>query len=164
MSIATIVLLAAGASNTLRFEDWSVVVRPEPKSRMIALTVNDSGGGFGLVCDNSQSCFYMMSSDMKCRNGEEYAVLLNSDSGANSTFVKCDGDLTKDGTYYYIFSEYDLLTRAVAGGRKIGIAFPTEDGSFRVSRYSLRGEAEATDYMTRMLKVREKESTSDLRL
>lgn len=114
-------------------------------------TLNESDALFGKWCDGErEKCFWMIAVRQTCEDSAEYPALLNSHAGAIHVNLTCAGAITIRGSRYHrlIISEFDQMSQIVREGKgRMGLAFPMEDGAFRVSRFSLQG---GTAALTRM--------------
>jgi hypothetical protein len=134
--------LAAHAQKT--FVDWYAGTQ-DNNIGLYAATVNDSRGVLGLYCmfeDNM--CYWLLKTDINCREGNSYPILVNSDSGSSHHEIYCIklGDAGR-----FAFKNFDAIDSVVRSNKTLGIAFPMQSGRFQVSRFSLAGAAQALDYM-----------------
>jgi hypothetical protein len=143
------------------FRDWAVGVTSDKKG-VFAATVNESGGVFGEYCyPSSDTCFWLLSNETTCDDGNTYPVLVNTDTGSATTTIVCK---KVDGKARYVFASYREIESSIKGARWLGMAFPMESGRFQVSRFSLAGASEAVSFMERTMKAavnRASQSTED---
>lgn len=100
-----------------------------------AASKNDSGGFFGKYCYTStDTCYWLMSSTLNCKEGAQIPVLVNASSGAATVKVGC---VPVGGTPRYVFLDHDLMDQLTTEGQQIGFALPTESGQFRVTRFNI---------------------------
>jgi hypothetical protein len=124
----------------------------------IAGTTNESGSAFGAVC--GKDCVWFVNFRTECKVGDSYPAMINSPAGAYAIQLRC----------YYLDHRW-LLTHAmsdssvdtIAKGGEICFAFPFESGKFGVSRFSLRGGAEAVIKALDVIVKRREQSQEGLR-
>ena len=116
--------------------DWKVSVHKDTQMTD-TFTANNSGSVFGMICiAANDSCLFYVSPQTTCEDEAISNVLINSDAGALSTEIKC---MKLGDTYYSIIKETSAVQEAVMKSKNIGIAFPMENGQFKVVRFSLVG-------------------------
>jgi len=124
--------------------DW-ISGRMESNEGVYAGTMNDSKGILGQYCfSNSGDCIWLLANKTNCEEGSEYSVLVNSEAGALSTRVYC---FKNEGEPRFAFADFKSIDNAIRNASNIGIAFPLQSGTFKVSRFSLNGAAKALDHM-----------------
>lgn len=142
-------LLAHCAVTAQTYGDW--VVSKDNTGLPYMATTNDSNGVFGKWCDGeTEKCFWVMATSTRCEQNAEFPALITTPLGAVTTKLICGGPrLIGKSTYYrLLIADFDLMTRiTLEGTGRIGIAIATEDGNFRVSRFSLSGGAAASARM-----------------
>lgn len=137
------VALGAAAEDR-RVGDWSVGVL-KGNAGAYAATVNDSGGLLGQYCYREQgACVWLVANDAACEAGNRYRVLVNSDSGAASLEVLC---VNLEGKTRFAFTDFEAIDAIVRNARRLGLAFPMENGHFQITRFSLDGAARAVAIM-----------------
>jgi hypothetical protein len=112
---------------------------------VFAATVNDSLAVLGQYCYLEQgSCLWLLATDIDCKSGSRYPVLVNADGGAFTTEIVCYklGEKPR-----YAFTNFDLIDSAVKKSEKIGIAFPMQSGNFQVNRFLLNGVTPALNLL-----------------
>lgn len=131
------------------YDDW--VVSKDSTGVPYMATTNDSNGAFGKWCDGeTEKCFWLMAISTRCELNAEFPALITTPLGSVTTKLICGGPkLIGKTTYYRLFiDDFDLMTRiTLEGNGRMGIAIATEDGNFRVSRFSLSGGAAASARM-----------------
>jgi hypothetical protein len=163
-SFATSLIVLGAALFALRaeaqgrqFGAWAAGVL-DGKEGVFAATVNDSGGVLGQYCyREAGSCLWLLANDINCEDGAKYPVLVNTDSGAANTTIRC---VKVDGKARYVFEVFDLIDDAVRSASWFGIAFPMEDGRFQVSRFSMQGAAQAVSLMRKAAEASAKPASS----
>lgn len=128
-------LLAATAAHAQKFGDWTVE-KMEGDASFYAATMNSTGGLLGKVC-TFDGCKWVVTLQATCDRDAHYPALLASKAGAAHVSLVCEPNEKTPGRY--VFSDYDIAEKAFAAGDSTGLAFPMDDGGFRVSRFSLRG-------------------------
>jgi hypothetical protein len=127
-----------------------------------AATINDSGGVLGLYCFVSEgNCFWLLSNDVDCTEGNRYPVLVNADAGSSSQEIFC---MKLQGKRGYAFANFEAIDATVRASKRIGIAFPMADGYFSVSRFSLDGASAAISFMASLREAMQQKSTRDTKL
>lgn len=142
-----VLMLAIGtvANVQQRYDDWFVGVA-DNRSAVYAGTGNESGSLLVQYCYFGQSrCEYRIAAKSGCETGSQYPGLLNTDAGAASVTLTCDGN--REAGFVYVISPFDTIDEAVRTGSRIGFAMPLTGDQFRVIRFSLRGSTAATTFM-----------------
>ena len=136
------VSICAFSKEVFRSKDWTVVYE---SSYQEAYTSNKSRSSIGVFCVvSSSNCFYYLETKLRCKKKEEIPALISADIGAYSDTLICTPIRTKRGVkYVYVFSNYNVIMKALIKGIRIGVVIPTETGQFKVSRFSLRGSRNA---------------------
>lgn len=152
VSLVAAFLFVAGApanAQEKRFGEWKVGVLRDSEG-IYAATVNDSGGVFGEYCYPAEdACLWLLSNDIKCEDGSKYPVLINASGGAVSTTMMCKAFNRKS---VYVFTNFSEVERVLDGATWIGMAFPMQNGLFKVSRFPLDGHARAVAFMEKIAK------------
>lgn len=135
-----IVLLTIIASNSVfaqnggKYGDWTVT---KVQGASNASTKNDSGSSIGWLCiGNNETCGPYISVAVDCTENATYPIMINSSVGAFHSTTSC---ILLAGGKYHLVNEIDIFSQAVESGGEIGIAFPLQDGKFKVSRFSTVG-------------------------
>jgi hypothetical protein len=106
---------------------------------LYAATMNDSGALLGEYCFNATKvCQWKVGVDSVCEKGAEYPVLANTDKGAASFILVCDGQQT-NGLYAFTFKNWKDLEGMIKAGERLGIATPMQIDQFKVFRFQLDG-------------------------
>jgi hypothetical protein len=144
-TVAILAALASGASaEDRRVGAWSVGVM-KGDSGTFAATENDAGGLLGQYCYPEQgTCVWILASKIVCETGNRYPLLVNTDAGAAVLEILC---LDVEGKQRYAFTDFDAIDGIVHKARKLGMAFPTANGLFHVTRFSLDGASRAVALM-----------------
>jgi len=138
-------LSGAAVAQTVNVGSWMVSTQSD--TAVYAVTVNDSGALLGQFCYPEQgSCMWLLGMTTGCEQGDRYPVLLNSDRGAQSVEIYCDGKL-ESGLYRYAFTDFDAMQNHVKDSTRIGFAVPLRSDQFRVVRFALDGAAPAIQSM-----------------
>jgi hypothetical protein len=125
--------------------DW--VVDVESQNAYSAVTVNDSGHGFGVFCDlNEGTCYWLIEMSSSCDEGTTYPVLGNSDGTAVNLELLCIGRL-EGGSSAYAFKDFDQVEKLVRHSDRVGFAVPLGGDEFRMEKYNLRGTVDALALM-----------------
>jgi len=157
------VTISAFSKQVFRSKDWTVVYESNYQE---AFTSNKSRSSIGVFCVvSSSNCFYYLETRLRCKKKEEIPALISADIGAYSDTLICTPIRTKRGVkYVYVFSNYNVIMRALVKGMRIGVVVPTETGRFKVSRFSLRGSQNAINAARTIKNKRPKSSAKDIYL
>ncbi len=144
-AVAVMAALASVASAEERkVGTWRVGLTKE-RAGTFASTVNESGGQLGQYCYPEQgNCIWILANDVACESGERYPVVVNTDSGAAVLELVCLG---VEGKATYAFADFDAIDGIVRRARRVVMAFPTSNGLFQLSRFSLDGATRAVALM-----------------
>jgi hypothetical protein len=134
-------------SSTVReYHDWRI----ERSSAFVAaVTTNESGSFFGLLC--GKTCSYYLNPEKDCEMGAVFPGLINGAAGAMAITLRCL-HIKEDGEDHSVMLIDEDLAEAL-DGEEIGVVIPLENGQFHVSRFSMAGAAEA---QRDMLKIADK--------
>jgi hypothetical protein len=125
--------------------DWVVDVTSQ--NAYSAVTVNDSGHGFGQFCDlNEGNCYWLIETSSSCAVGTTSPVLGNSDGTAVNLELLCIGQL-EGGNSAYVFTNFDQVDELVRHSDRVGFALPLGDDEFRMEKYNVRGTVDALTVM-----------------
>lgn len=143
---------------------WTTGITKD-REALFAVTLNESEHLLGQYClPNAGGCFWMVSTNTSCEEGQVYPVLVNADFKASHISLVCRSQFEK-GKFGYFFQKFDEIDEVVSKSQRIGIAFPLESGQFRVIRFDLNGSGQAISLMKdAAMKLREqaaKVSTRD---
>ncbi len=109
-----------------------------------AVTGNDSGSTFGLMC-TSIDCNYYMTTDVACTPGSKYPALINFDESVDKITLGCRSWKHDGGTQVNIiwldFSKE--LHAGLSSATETSVTFPMADGSFKVMKFNLSGYSQA---------------------
>jgi len=135
---------AAAAPQT--FKDWTVTVTDD-RSIVVAATLSDSGSVFGEFCRfGDANCYWFLVIDSACDLADKspsYGALVNTSAGSAYLQMSCDGK-TNDGKHRFLVSNWSDLERVIKGAEKVGFALPLAPDQFKVVRFSLKGQKNAT--------------------
>ena len=135
--IIAILAMAAGAPSASPPDEvahW--LVSSKPSRPLEAYIRNTAGEEFGLVC--TDTCKYMISMALACREGAEIPALVNSEADASAVGLTC----LHSGAYgMFDLSDTDI-ERLLVGGN-IAFALPTAGEPIHVLRFSLAGARDA---------------------
>jgi hypothetical protein len=148
VAIAAVVILVSPATSAEGqvYDDWAVGATDNGQA-VYAATTNDSGSILAQFCYFGQStCEYRLLIDSRCTDGNKYPGLLNSDAGASSITLVCDGSRSGD-RYAYVVGPFDNVDKAIRKGTRIGFVIPMQRDEFKAMRYSLRGSNSALTFM-----------------
>jgi hypothetical protein len=146
--IAVAALLATWAPEALaderRVGAWSVGVL-DGKAGAFAATANDSGAVLGQYCYAEEgNCVWVLVNEIGCEAGHRYPLLVSTDSGAAILELLC---MSNEGRQRFVFTNFDAIDWIVRKARTVGMAFPTANGLFHVSSFSLEGATRAVTLM-----------------
>lgn len=111
-----------------------------------ALTVNDSGQGFGQFCDLAERmCYYVLAFDQTCEKGSTYPILVATDLEAVHQELLCDGP--GENKYRYFLRDFTKMDDLVRQSARIGFAVALQQDQFLVIRFRLNGAVKAIDSM-----------------
>jgi len=145
VAVILVALSGPAAAQTDNVGSWMVSTQSD--TALYAVTVNDSGALLGQFCYPEQgSCMWLLGMSTGCQEGDKYPVLLNSDRGAQSVEIYCDGKL-ESGLYRYAFTDFDAMQNHVKDSTRIGFAVPLRADQFRVVRFTLDGATRAIQAM-----------------
>lgn len=155
-------VFAGAAALSANYGDWQVTDASDGSS-LVAITINDSGSGFGMACTAPDSCMWLLVMNSSCKPGDSYTLLVNSAKSADTLDIYCDKQLG-DAGWRYFFKDFDKSSKAFGDSGRIGFAVAENDGQFRVVRFSLNGATQALVRLDEESKARLKQSTRDLSL
>lgn len=134
----------AAADDREQHGDWSSQFLEDMGE---ASTHEDGTSVFGMLCA-SDSCRYYFANGMDCQPGMNYPLMLTTAAGALSVDAICEPMTTANGDLtLYWFNESATLNEAFAGSVEVGFAFPLSNGEFRLSKFSMKGYADAIERM-----------------
>lgn len=143
--LTLLIAVPAGVRAERTIGAW--IVEHDESEGYYAITMNDSGNLLGQFCFPERgSCVWFLGIDTACDEGGRIPVLANSDAGATSLTVLCDGQL-ESGPYRYAFTDFDAVDAIVREGQRVGFAFPLEGDRFSVERFNLSGSNRAIERM-----------------
>lgn len=120
------------------FGSWTTGVI-ENSAGVYAATMNDSGAILGEYCYYAtKTCQWIIAVDSTCVKEQEYPVLANTDKGAASFTLHCNG-LQANGLYSFSFRDWKDLETMIRAGARLGIATPMQTDQFKVYRFLLNG-------------------------
>lgn len=144
--LAVIILIWNERLHAQSFGAWVTGITSDETS-IYAGTVNDSGNVFGQYCALATgNCVWLLSMSTACKEGEAYPVLANSDTVATHLFVYCNAKMD-NGSYRYIFSDFDSINNIVTKALRVGFAVPLQSDQIRVVRFDLSGSNRAITQM-----------------
>lgn len=145
-SAAAALVASAASAQSQVYDDWSVGATDNGQA-VYAGTANESGSILAQYCYFGQStCEYRLLIDSRCTDGNKYPGLLNSDVGASTVTLLCDG--SRGGSRHsYVVGPFDTVDQAVRKGTRIGFVIPMQRDEFKAMRYSLRGSNAALTFM-----------------
>jgi hypothetical protein len=124
------------------YEDWQVV---KSSTLTAALTYNDTGSLFGLMC-SSNGCTYYVNASAECDAGAVYPGLINAAAGAMALTLRC-AHVKEEGQPYAILLIDEDLSDELADTDEISITIPLAGGKVDTSRFSMAGAADAQQDM-----------------
>jgi len=134
----------AAADDREQHGDWSSQFLEDMGE---ASTHENGTSVFGMLCA-SDSCRYYFANGMDCQPGMNYPLMLTTAAGALSVDAICEPMNTANGDLtLYWFNESATLNEAFAGSVEVGFAFPLSNGEFRLSKFSMKGYADAIERM-----------------
>ncbi len=147
------------SAQTKQFGSWHTGLTTGSEG-FFAAAFNESNGVIGQYCfTGSANCVWILLNAVQCSEDKIYPVLVNADAGSSHAEIYCMP--MEDGSPRYIFKDFDLIDDLIRRSSSIGIAFPMQNGSFKVSRFSIQGASRALDYM-RGFAVRSAASTKQI--
>lgn len=154
-----VVFLRPALAEPVRSGDWFVDF---VENRFLyAATINDAGSVFGQYCFPAEGkCLYLIGLRTRCEAGHDYLALANTDAGAQTFEIYCNGELA-NGRYQYVFKNFDDIDQLVKQGRRVGFALPMQGDEFKVVRFSLRGASNAITGMRRVAERLVEEGQAD---
>jgi hypothetical protein len=94
-------------------------------------TTNDSGDVFAEYCDYaSKTCRWALLTTTGCEKDHAYPALGNTDKGAASLELVCDGAV--DDKYRYFFNNWKELEALIKTSARFGLAVPMQADQFQV--------------------------------
>ena len=139
------VISSVSFAQTKSFPQWGTGITDD-KDGFYAATGNDSGGILGQYCLTDQSlCYWILVNSVKCEKDATYPALVNSEAGSDSVAMLCWP--MPDGKPRFAFKSFNGIDDLIRKSSNIGIAFPMESGTFKVSRFNVSGANVALDYM-----------------
>lgn len=160
IALVSLLFTLRADAQTRQFGAWAAGVLDGAEG-VFAATVNDSGGILGQYCfQELGSCMWLLANDTSCEAGAKYPVLVNTDSGATSTSIRC---VDVDGKARYVFETFDVIDDAVRSASWFGIAFPMQSGRFQVSRFSMQGASQAVSIMRKAAEASARPASSTTR-
>lgn len=98
------------------------------------------------LCDTEDgACFYAVSFGMRCKEGETYHALVNSDAGNGSVELYCGAELK--GSNLLFVQDFEQIDGLVRKAHRIGFALPMRGDEIKTVRFSLKGSVAAIDAM-----------------
>jgi hypothetical protein len=109
-----------------------------------AVTGNDSGSTFGLMC-TSLDCNYYITTDVTCTPGSTYPALINFDEAVDKILLGCRAWKHENGSQSnIIWLEFSKsLNVGLSGASETSITFPMANGSFKIMKFNLSGYSSA---------------------
>lgn len=145
-------LCGAAFPQSHKIGPWTILVLNSGELAMH--TANDSGVLMSSVCEDMNSCLWVMSvSGATCEHGQSYPALINSTAGAFHTDLYCE---VGNGTNRFVFSKQSSIASAASSGGILGVVLPMQSGSFSVRRFDTDRYAEANDFFVKVLKAAKK--------
>jgi hypothetical protein len=143
-SMAAALVLASGAqAQTSSFGDWATEHSGDVS---IAVTENQYGSSFGIICDDAQCLMFIDLAGPNCSAGDDVDMLLNADAGVFGASFTCND--TKDALIWT--TRYDgPLTNIFTQGGTVSVANGLTDGSFYIVEFSLTGARQALNHIAR---------------
>jgi hypothetical protein len=105
-------------------------------------------------------CVFFLNLGSKCTQGNSYPAMINSHAGSHAIDLTC---FVLDEDYVLMFEAREDMADMFLEGGTIGFAVPLADGQFGVSRFSLKGGAEAVDEAARIAERKDGKGRSGLR-
>ncbi len=140
--IPLLLSLPSQAQNLVGDWEWGYA---EDATYLWAATNSDEGMMLGEFCFfDTETCIYFIAQDVECVEGDNYPVLINGNY-VQAAEIYCSH--TYENLWVYIFSDYDLLDPLVRETGQIGVAMALDDGTFQLTRFSLKGSMQAMDAM-----------------
>ena len=149
---ALIVLTTAGSVGAQSYGDWRLDITD---GKVVSvMTTTDSNRVFGQVCDLDEAeCVWILELSPRCEEGRTYPILANGDAQAIPLEVLCSG-LIAEGSYGYVFTDFDEVDAFVRESSRVGFAFPVDGDQFSVIRFDVKGAAQALSAMRTIVEKR----------
>lgn len=169
---ALLMCVAVAHGQERSYEDWGIGIADD-QTYLYAATKNDSGEILGEYCYfKSKKCVWLVSFNTKCKAGDSYPILANSDSSAIALTVTCFGPIDEHSSVHvYGFDDWKLLESMLKDAGRVGFATALSGDQFSVARFSLSGRTDATAALEAMfsekiksLGATQERATTDLRL
>lgn len=139
--VAAVFLLVStcAAADSKRYGAWTVDT--SIPGFQIATTTDDADSAAGVICNREvNGCEAYVAPDIRCTNGADYPLMLNSSLGAFAMTSKC----MHIGDFHVLITDsFDNMINAFESGGEIGVAIPMANGEFRVARFSTVGAVAA---------------------
>jgi hypothetical protein len=136
--------VSARADEDKTFGHWIVV---NDRSTMAAVTVNDSGNGFGEICiHETKQCSWFVAIDVPCKVGDAGNLFGNAERGAAMLEAVCDGRTSNNNnTYRWIIKNWKTLEELIKRGNgRIGFVAARAGDQFSAYHFLLDGIGDAT--------------------
>ena len=157
----SLVASAAKAASEVRFGSWQSASDSE-KSYFVAATSNDSGNTMGVTCYvSTETCYWILITGHACDIGGNYIALVNAGAGAKAVELKC---IKVQDVKMLVFTDFEAIESTIRANSRAGIAFPMQDGTFVVMRFSLDGANSAIDHAKEKAAEEAGKSTRDQRI
>jgi hypothetical protein len=120
------------------YQDWKVL---QSSKLIAALTENEAGSLFGLMC-GSKSCTYYVNASVECAAGDVAPGLISAAAGSMALTLRC-AHIREGGEPYAIFLIDEDLSEELADTDEISITVPLANGDVDTSRFSMAGAEDA---------------------
>jgi hypothetical protein len=134
----------ARADDEKTFGHWIVV---HDQTTLAAITVNDSGNGFGEICiHDTKQCSWFVAIDIPCKTGDAGNLFGNAARGAAMLEAVCDGPTNnKNNTYRWTIKNWKTLEELIKRGNgRIGFVVARAGDQFSAYHFLLDGVGDAT--------------------
>lgn len=135
----------------LTFQNWNVYVMAN--GDVLARTRSDSGEVLTRFCEKkSEKCAWLLDAPVRCDKDIHVPALVSTSQGAATYDLQCLGRFSPLNTFSYAISGQPALDGIVFSTTGIiGIAYPLDNGMFRVNRFSMAGASQAYSAMNIIL-------------
>lgn len=139
---------AVASADESRSGDW--VWSTDDPGTYYAGTEHPGNQALMQLCDTEDgACFYAVSFGMRCKEGETYHALVNSDAGNGSVELYCGAELK--GSNLLFVQDFEQIDGLVRKAHRIGFALPMRGDEIKTVRFILKGSVAAIDAMRQVL-------------
>ena len=153
MAIVGLFLYTTVSAETFVSKNW--LWNTDDENFYFAVTGNAAGNLMGQYCYfKSGLCTYLVGIGIKCKEGDQYPALINSDAGACSVNLVCAAKFEEQN--FLFVNRFEDIDGILRKATIIGIAVPIDNDQFKVSRFNLDGSINAIDLMRAAFEAKKK--------